>query len=70
MLDEGTEVSPKMEKKMHFNHKTYNWNTHNIPYLPADRPHPRIGRTPNFQWFSWGKKIVEVEYPVVVCVVS
>ena len=27
-----------------------------IPYLPADRPHPRIGRTPNFQWFSWEKK--------------
>ena len=42
----------------------------NIPYLPADRPHPRIGRTPNFQWFSWEKKIVEVEYRVVVCVVS
>ena len=33
-----------------------------LPYLPADRPHPRIGRTPNFQWFSWEKKIVEVEY--------
>ena len=33
-------------------------NVKNIPYLPADRPHPRIGHTPNFQWFSWEKKIV------------
>ena len=32
-------------------------STTNIPYLPADRPHPRIGRTSNFQWFSWEKKI-------------
>ena len=30
----------------------------NKTYLPADRPHPRIGHTPNFQWFSWEKKIV------------
>ena len=32
-----------------------------LPYLPADRPHPRIGRTPNFQWFSWEKKSCEVD---------
>ena len=25
------------------------------------RIYPRIGRTPNFQWFSWEKKIGEVE---------
>ena len=31
-------------------------NVKNISYLPADRPHPRIGHTPNFQWFSWEKK--------------
>ena len=27
-----------------------------LPYLPAYRPHPRIGRTPKFQWFSREKK--------------
>jgi len=33
-----------------------------VPYLPADRLHPRIGRTPNFPWFSWEKKNSEVEH--------
>ena len=49
------------------------WETHipsdmcsppgkHIPYLPADTPHPRIGHTPNFQWFSWEKQNSEIEY--------
>ena len=34
-----------------------NWQ---VPYLLADRPHLRIGCTPNFQWFSWKKKTVRL----------